>query len=182
MEFSYPKYPFIWNYSDMFQIPDWSLTTNLNDINDNNLNNILLKYPNHQVIRTTQKIKSDDININFHTWYINKLNVFTSNDTMIHIKTNSKFKFKANVCGHIYDPNDLFENLYENSKKNLLIIKNINNLVNISTIYINTHSIKNIIRFSPKSNSEFKLKANITNGRFYIIVDTAIIVSDIEII
>lgn len=205
--YKFPKYPFIWNYNDMYNlcnyiIEDYDITS------DTNIIELLKIYEEYIVIKTKQIINRENIkNINIHTWYLSEDKVFESDDKNILILINKNLNYKKNVFGFIFDPNNIFEissdifhgnlnNSYQFSKdcrspeiqrscdKNILIIKNINNIKKDmkTSNYIHIHYIKNIFRFSPGNNNIIKIKDNIENSIFYTILDKIIVVNEICII
>ena len=138
MEFEFPKFPFVWDYSDMYNIIEYSselvdfknILTQLKQTEqqeqqeqheqqehqehqeqqqiiepDENVIFLLSKFPNSQVIYSTQIISSREYakNLNFHTWYLSQKNVFETTDTTIKVITDSKYKFKSNVKCFIFD-------------------------------------------------------------------------------
>lgn len=184
MEFEFPIYPFIWDYSDMYNIIELeSKILNIND-HDENIKYLLEKFPNSQIIESKQIIKSRDSakNINIHTWYLYQKKVFESNNQSIKIITDSKLKFKANINCFIFDPNDIFDNtnIELGEKKNIssiCIIKNKKSIIPelIPSLYIHTHNIKGIFRFSPNDNNKINIRENISNGIFYVQMDNLIL-------
>jgi len=191
MEFEFPIYPFIWDYSDMYNLIEYeSKILNSDTWNeDENILYLLEKFPNSQIIESKQIIKSKDSanNINIHTWYLYQKKVFESNNQNIKIITDSKFKFKANINCFIFDPNDIFDNskIDEKNKKfsTICIIKNKKSIIPelIPSLYIHTHNIKGIFRFSPNDNNKINIKDNITNGIFYVQMDNLILRFILEI-
>jgi hypothetical protein len=184
MEFEFPIYPFIWDYSDMYNLIEYeSKILNQNDW-DENIIYLLEKFPNSQIIESKQIISKDSAkNINIHTWYLYQKKVFESNNQNIKILTDSKLKFKANINCFIFDPNDIFDNTkIEIDEKNtkftrICIIKNKKSIIPelIPSLYIHTHNIKGIFRFSPNDNNKINIKKNILNGIFYVQMDNLIL-------
>ena len=192
MEFEFPIYPFIWNYSDMYNLIEYQ--SKILDKNDFDEHIIYLqeKFPNSEIIESKQIIKSRQSvkNINIHTWYLYQKKIFESNNKNIKIITNSKIKLKANINCFIFDPNDIFENTKNtiNEKVNkfptICIIKNKKSIIPelIPTLYINIHNIKGIFRFSPNDNNKINIKESISNGVFYVQMDNLILKLIFEII
>lgn len=188
MEFEFPIHPFIWDYSDMYNLIEFdSRTLNIDEF-DLNILCLLEKFPHSQVIEFKQILKSRESikNINLHTWYLSSKKIFDSNEKTIKIITDSKVKFKANINCFIYDPNDIFNNITmieqpeQNNKKKfptICIIKNKKSIIPelIPSLYIHTHNIKGIFRFSPNDNNMINIKENISNGIFYIQMDKLIV-------
>ncbi len=191
MEFEFPIYPFIWDYSDMYNLIEYeSRILNQNEY-DENILYLLEKFPNSQIIESKQIIKSRDSikNINIHTWYLYQKKVFESNKQNIKIITDSKLKFKANINCFIFDPNDIFDNskieINDKNKKfpTVCIIKNKKSIIPelIPSLYIHTHNIKGIFRFSPNDNNKINIKENISDGTFYVQMDNLILKFNFEI-
>jgi hypothetical protein len=69
--------------------------------------------------------------------------------------------------------------MFESNKKipNIAIIKKKTSIIPelIPELYIHTHNVKGIFRFSPNDNSKINIKQNINNGIFYIQMDKLII-------
>lgn len=193
MEFEFPKYPFLWNYLDMYNFIDYtSKELNLEELNleelESNQNNqdehiIFLseKFPNCKIINSTQIINSREStkNLNIHTWYLTQQKVFEQNETNIKIITDSRFKYKSNVRCFIFDPNDLIDNtIFEKTKfPNIAIIKKKTSIIPelIPLLYIHTHNIGGIFRFSPNNNNRINIKEFVSSGIFYIILDKLIV-------
>lgn len=200
MEFEFPKYPFVWDYSDMYNVIEYSsepvdlsiysdkkLIESDNPDNpefDEHISFLISKFPDSQVISSIQKISSRESakNLNFHTWYLSEKNVFESTGTTIKVITDSKYKFKSNVKCFIYDPVDIFERepVDANNKKkfpNITIVKKKSSVIPelIPLLYIHTHNIKGIFRFSPNDNNKIKIKDSVTNGIFYIVLEKLIV-------
>lgn len=189
MEFEFPIYPFIWDYSDMYNLIDYhSSQLELVDY-DENILYLLEKFPCSQVVDVKQTIKSRDIakNINIHTWYLRQKKVFECDDKTIKIITDSRVKFKAQINCFIFDPNDIFDNsqieikdnIKEQAKKfpTICVVKNKKSIIPalIPQLYIHTHNIKGIFRFSPNDNNKINIKDNITDNIFYIQMDKLIV-------
>jgi len=197
MEFEFPKYPFIWNYMDMYNIIDYTSEkldlskyeikepTEPNEINelDEHIVFLISKFPDSQVICATQTISSKECakNLNFHTWYLSQKNVFETTDTTIKIITDSKYKFKSNVKCFIFDPNDIFDKEIvqtENKFPNIMVVKKKTSIIPelIPLLYIHTHNIRGIFRFSPNDNNKIKIKETIKNDCvFYVILEKLIV-------
>jgi hypothetical protein len=178
MDFEFPIYPFIWDYSDMYNLINYNskILENKNDY-DENIIYLLEKFPNSKIIESTQIINSRITakNLNIHTWYLVQNKLFESNENTVKIITNSKIKVKSNIKCFIFDPLDIFDNLmFESNKKipNIAIIKKKTSIIPelIPELYIHTHNVKGIFRFSPND-----IKQNINNGIFYIQMDKLII-------
>lgn len=172
MDFSFPIYPFIWNYNDMYQIVDLIIYDEIEF--DENIINLLKIFPNYKIINIKQNIKKEEAkNLCFHTFVLYNLNIFQSINSNIKIITNKKINYKTNITALIYDPNDIFERII-NKNRNIVIIKKLESikLSIMPKIYIYIHNINNILRFSPKDNSNICIK---NNGIFYIILDKLII-------
>lgn len=188
MEFEFPKYPFIWDYFDMYAQPKYKiLKLNQTDYDTNTIF-LLEKFINFEIFESTQYFNSTEQikNLNIHTWYLSQLNVFETTDTNIKIITNSMLKYKSNVQCFIFDPNDIFDNSkYEINKKtpNIAIIKQKKSIILelIPKLYIHTHNIKGIFRFSPNNNNVIRLREGVANGIFYLILDKIIIKFNIVI-
>jgi len=185
MEFEFPIYPFIWDYSDMYNLIEYeSKTLDLNEF-DENIKFMLEKFPNSQVIEFKQIINSRESvkNLNLHTWYLSKKKIFETIGDKIKIITDSRAKFKSNINCFIFDPNDVFDNskieIKENTKKfsTLCIIKNKKSIIPelIPSLYIHTHNIKGIFRFSPNDNNKIHIRDEIKDGIFYIQMDKLIV-------
>jgi hypothetical protein len=188
MEFEFPIYPFIWDYSDMYNLIEYE-STQIEQIeqieqitNDENIQYLLEKFPGSQVIDVKQSIKSREFakNINIHTWYLGQKKVFESDEKTIKIITNSRIKFKSQINCFIFDPNDIFNKIEKEQTKNfpqICIIKNKKSIIPelIPSLYIHTHNIKGIFRFSPNDNNKINIKENITDGIFYIQMDKLIV-------
>lgn len=181
MEFEFPIYPFIWNYSDMYNFIDYKSSQLEKESYDENIKYLLDKFSGSQVVDVKQIIKSRDMakNINIHTWYLGQKKVFECDEKTIKIITDSRVKFKAQINCFIFDPNDIFDNsqieIKEQSKKfpTICIVKNKKSIIPelIPQLYIHTHNIKGIFRFSPNDNNKINIKDNITNNIFYIQMD-----------
>lgn len=183
MEFEFPIYPFVWDYSDMYNLIEYSSTPleNKEDF-DETILFLLEKFPGYKIVSSNQIINSiaNATNLNFHTWYLSQQNVFEKTDSIIKILTDSKYKFKSNVKCFIFDPNDIFDNsIYPQEKKfpNIVIIKKKASIIPelIPLLYIHTHNIKGVFRFSPNDNNKIKVRDNISIGIFYIVLDRIII-------
>ncbi len=192
MIINFPKYPFIWNYDDMYNpIIYENKIIDSNEIieyGDKYLTQLLELFPNSTVVKQSQKIqKIEAVNLSIHTWYLTKNKLFESDNSTVEIDSESNLKFKKEVFGFVYDPNDVFDkSIYQYDKKknsHITILKNLNiNIGLIPNVYIHTHSIKGIFRFSPKDNSIIKFKENITNPVFYVILDGLILLSSIDFV
>lgn len=193
MLIKFPKYPFIWNYEDMYNLIEYENSIieleRLESNNDLYLKELIKLFPNNIVVEQKQKISvSDAKNLNLHTWYLSKAKLFDTDDNSISIESESKIKFKKEVFGFIFDPDDLFDKTWtiQNAQKKspIYIVKSLTNLrINmIPRVYIHTHHIKRIFRFSPKDNS--MIKFNLPNGtkRFYVVLDGLICINIIEFI
>lgn len=191
MEFEFPIYPFIWDYSDMYNLIEYeSKILDLNEF-DENIKFMFEKFPNSQVVEFKQTINSRESvkNLNIHTWYLSKKKIFETTGDKIKIITDSRTKFKSNVNCFIFDPNDVFDNLKidnkdnkenkENSKQfsTICIIKNNKSIIPelIPSLYIHTHNIKGIFRFSPNDNNKIHIRDEINDGIFYIQLDRLIV-------
>ena len=189
MEFEFPIYPFIWNYLDMYNIIDYNSSQLKPEAYDKNILYLLEKFPDSQVVSIKQTIKSREMarNINIHTWYLGQKKVFECNEKTIKIITNSKLKFKAKINCFIFDPNDIFDNsliqINENIKEptknfsTICVVKNKKSIIPelIPQLYIHTHNVKGIFRFSPNDNNKINIKVNITDDIFYIQMDKIIV-------
>jgi hypothetical protein len=51
----------------------------------------------------------------------------------------------------------------------------------IPLLYIHTHNIKGIFRFSPNDNNKINIRKSVTNGIFYVILDKLIVKLEIVI-
>lgn len=185
MEFEFPIYPFIWDYSDMYNLVDYNSSQLEPESYDENILYLLEKFPGSQVVDVKQIIKSRDKakNINIHTWYLGQKKVFDCDNKTIKIITNSKVKFKAQINCFIFDPNDIFDNSQIEIKDNIkeqvkkfstiCVVKNKKSIIPalIPQLYIHTHNIKGIFRFSPNDNNKINIKDNIRDDIFYIQMD-----------
>lgn len=188
MEFEFPKFPFLWDYSDMYNLIDYNskeldieeIKSNPNDF-DEHLLFLADKFIGSKIIESTQIINSRDLtkNLNIHTWYLSQLKVFEQTDSSIKIITNSKFKYKSNVNCFIYDPTDQIDNTIFEKKKfpNIAVIKKKTSIIPelIPFLYIHTHNIGGIFRFSPNDNNKINLRSSVKSGIFYIILDKLIV-------
>lgn len=195
MEFEFPKYPFLWDYSDMYNLIDYTskelnldeLKTNPNE-SDEHLIFLGDKFTGSKIIQATQVVNSRDStkNLNIHTWYLSQQKVFEQTDSNIKIITDSRFKYKSNVRCFIFDPNDIIDNsIYEKTKfPNVAIIKKKASVIPelIPFLYIHTHNIKGIFRFSPNDNNKINLKELVNSGIFYIVLDKLIVKLKINIV
>lgn len=192
MEFEFPIYPFIWNYSDMYNLIDYeSRIMDLKEF-DENIIYMLEKFPNSMVVEFKQKINSRESakNLNLHTWYLSQKNIFETSSDKIKIITDSRVKFKSNINCFIFDPNEVFDNskieIKDNIKKfpTLCIVKNKKSIIPalIPSLYIHTHNIKGIFRFSPNDNNKIHIRDEITDGIFYIQMDRLIVKFIFEIV
>lgn len=185
MNFEFPIYPFIWDYSDMYNLIEYETKILNSDEHDKNINLMLGKFPNSQVIEFKQNINSRELvkNLNLHTWYLSQKKVFETIGDKIKIITNSTVKFKANINCFIFDPFDIFDKskveINNGTKKfsTICIIKNEKSIIPelIPSLYIHTHNVKGIFRFSPNDNNKIYIKDEITNGIFYIQMDKLIV-------
>ncbi len=203
MNINFPKYPFVWNYDDMYLPLEYSskeiTKDELVEFGDENINFLLEFYPTFKIIKLNQKInKSDATNLNIHTWYLSNLKVFETTDNSLIIETDSVLKYKNDVTAFIFDPNNVFdksiykENLNNENKntKNgkdlnyISVIKDKKNILpsKIPKLYIHTHNIKGIFRFSPKDNSIIKFNNDIINPVFYTIVQGVIVVNQVNLV
>ncbi len=193
MIIKFPKYPFIWNYEDMYNPLEYEnsiINLDKEEIqNDLNLSELIKLFPNSIIVEQKQKISiSNAKNLSLHTWYLSRAKLFDSDDNSISIESESEIKFKKDVFGFIFDPDDLFDKTWsiQNAKKNspIYIAKELSNLKihMIPKIYLHTHNIKGIFRFSPKDNCAIKF--NLSNGtkRFYIVLDGLICINNIELV
>lgn len=191
---NFPKYPFIWNYDDMYnpilyenKILDKNL---IYELLDPNLNDLVELFPNYLIVEQRQKIsKSDAKNISLHTWYLSKDKLFNSDDNSISIESDSLIKYKKkNVFGFIYDPDNALDKSYtiETKKKNIpiTIIKNKSSIIvpMIPQLYIHTHNISGIFRFSPRDGYGIRFNDSCVNPRFYTVLDGLICINYIEFI
>lgn len=144
----------------------------------------IILFPDFIVIEQEHCIsKLDAKNINIHTWYLTINKLFPIDDKNIIISSDSKIKFKKEVFAFIYDPYNIFDkSIYKydkKSKSNIMIIKNNIKTTNINLIpklYIHTHNIKEIFRFSPDDNSQIKFNDTIIiEPVFYTVVDKLIV-------
>lgn len=182
MEFEFPKYPFLWNYSDMYNLIDYKSTElNSNElISDDYLIFLLEKFPSYKIIHSVQTVKSRDSikNLNIHTWYLSQQKIFEQTESNIKVITNSTYKYKSNVKCFVFDPNDLIDNtIFKKSKyPNIAIIKKKISIIPelIPSLYIHTHNINGIFRFSPNDNNKINIK-ELNSGIFYIILDKLIV-------
>ena len=210
MEFEFPKYPFVWDYSDMYNIIDYSSEpmdlskyklnqsdksdkSDKSDELDESIAFLISKFPNSQVISSIQTVLSKKTakNLNFHTWYLSQKNIFETTDSTIKIITDSKYKFKSNVKCFIFDPYDMFEKEVEpvevdvNKKKfpSIMIVKKKSSIIPelIPLLYIHTHNIKGIFRFSPNDNNKIKIKESVNDGVCYIVLEKLIVKLRIKI-
>ncbi len=187
MQFEFPKFPFVWDYSDMYNIIDYKSINVIPEDYDEHLTFLNEKFPNSQIISATQVINSRDTakNINIHTWYLDQKKIFESTESNIKVITDSKYKFKANVRCFIFDPNDLIDNSIWEVKKfpNIAVIKKKTSIIPelIPLLYIHTHNIKGIFRFSPNDNNKINIRESVTNGIFYVILDKLIVKLEIII-
>ena len=185
--FRFPKYPFIWNYHDMYNIIDYNIEEYIEN-SDINIIELLKIFENYKIIKTKQIIKRENIkNINIHSWYLSEDKIFESDDKDIILLINKRINYRKNVYGFMFDPNNIFEISYDNFhniNKNILIIKDIKNIKKDLKIinYIHVHDIKNICRFSPETNNLIKIKDEIKNNIFYTILNKIIVINEIFII
>ena len=194
MEFEFPKYPFLWDYSDMYNLINYtSKEINLEDLKSNPDNSdehlIFLadKFTGSKIIEAIQTVNSRDLtkNLNIHTWYLSQLKVFEQTESNIKIITDSRFKYKSHVRCFVYDPMDQIDNTIFEKKKfpNVAIIKKKTSVIPelIPSLYIHTHNIKGIFRFSPSDNNKINLKESVKSGIFYIVLDKLILKLEIQI-
>lgn len=185
MEFEFPIYPFIWDYSDMYNFIDYQ-SSQVEPISyDENIQYLLEKFPGSQVIDAKQTIKSRESakNINIHSWYLVQKNIFECDEKIIKIITNSRIRFKTQINCFIFDPNNIFDNsqikVKEQLKKfpTISVIKNKKSIIPelIPKLYIHIHNVGGIIRFSPNDNNKINIKENITDDIFYIQMDKLIV-------
>ena len=161
----------------------------LDKYSDNNLLILSEIYPNSIIVEQTQNILSSNAkNLSVHTWYLSKNNLFENDESKILVSTDSEYKYKNEVVAYIFDPNNLFDkSIYISNKKNqkyITIIKQ-SQLIKpsfISNLYLHTHNIDGIFRFSPKNNSKIKFNSHINSGIYYVIVEGLILLSKITII
>ena len=224
MEFEFPKYPFVWDYSDMYNIIEYSSKRiesknqkeSLEHVEpsepsepsepyesfephkpfepDENIDFLLSKFPDSQIVYATQTISSRESakNLNFHTWYLSQKNVFETTETTIKVITDSKYKFKSNVKCFIFDPMDIFEKeseletkttMQEKKFSNITIVKKKISVIPelIPLLYIHTHNVKGIFRFSPNNNNKIKIRETINNGICYVVLEKLILKLNIKI-
>ena len=194
MEFEFPKYPFLWDYLDMYNLIDYkSKEINLEELksNPNDFDEYLIfladKFIGSKIILSTQTINSRDStkNLNIHTWYLSRQKVFEQTESTIKIITDSRFKYKSNVICFVFDPTDQIDNtIFEKTKfPNVAIIKKKTSVIPelIPSLYIHAHNIKGIFRFSPGDNNKINLKESVKSGIFYIILDKLIVKLEIKI-
>lgn len=198
MEFEFPIYPFLWDYSDMYNTIEFeSKILNKEDwIGDEHIVYLDEKFPNSQVIEAKQIINSRESvkNLNLHTWYLCEKKVFVVNGDKIKIITNSKVKFKTNINCFIFDPNDTINTKIEDNAKiedntrtkkfpTICVIKNKKSIIPelIPSLYIHTHNVNGIFRFSPNDNNKIHIRENISEGIFYIRVDKLIVKFNFQI-
>lgn len=191
MEFEFPIYPFLWNYDDMYNLINYESNEIYTQNYDDNILYLINKFPKSKVVEVKQIIKSKEFakNINIHTWYLSQKKIFESNNKTIKILTDSKIKFKTRINCFIFDPNDIFNISYDtnneilknnnkiNRNSKICIIKNKNSIIPelIPSLYIHTHNIKGIFRFSPNDNSKINFNENIIDEIFYIQMDNLIV-------
>ena len=185
MEIIYPKYPFLWNYDDMFNVFEYNIKEIKNDHNEEiiDLSNL---FPDKNIVEINQKIRQENAEkliLNLQTTYLAKLNFFESDEFHLKLKKNSKINLKKEVQVFVYDPYDNLETS-EYNPKNICIVKNFkiieDNICNIPTLYMRTHVIKGIVRFSPSNNSNIIFKNKI-NQIFYTVTEFSIILHNILI-
>lgn len=194
MEFEFPKYPFLWDYSDMYNLIDYnSKELNLEKIESNSddydehLIFLSDKFPGSKIILSTQTVNLRDStkNLNIHTWYLSQQKVFEQTESTIKIITDSKFKYKSNVRCFVFDPTDQIDNtIFEKTKfPNIAIIKKKTSVIPelIPSLYIHTHNIKGIFRFSPNDNNKINIRELVKSGIFYIILDKLIVRLEINV-
>ena len=177
MELNLPIYPFIWNYDDMYNLLDYNSEIIKDHTKDKNLIDLMNIFNKYKIINVKQKISFDNAkNISIHTWYLKNHNFFEMDNEIIKIITNSNVKFKDNVPCLIFDPNNIFERM-DYHKDNITIVKNINSIKknNVPKLYIHTHNIRDIFRFSPNNNSKIIFNKDVNNDIFYIILNNIII-------
>ncbi len=193
MNIQFPKYPFVWNYEDMY-LPLEYTNNIINDdevveIGDSNLSFLIELFPKSKIVKQIQKIsKKYCQNINIHTWYLAECKIFETDNNSLTIETNSNLKYKADVFAFIFDPNDVFDkSIYVYDKKNtkyINIIKDKEKIIPniIPKFYIHTHNIKGIFRFSPKDNSIIKFNDNVINPVFYTVLKNLIVINQVYFI
>lgn len=194
MEFEFPKYPFLWDYSDMYNLINYtSKEINLEDLilksdeSDEHLIFLSEKFPGSKIICSNQVVSSRNStkNLNIHTWYLSQQKAFEQTESNIKILTNSKYKFKSQVDCFIYDPFNTIDNtIFEKTKfPNVAIIKKKSSVIPelIPLLYIHTHNIKGIFRFSPNDNNKINIRESVNNGIFYVVLNKLIVKLQIEI-
>lgn len=185
MEITYPKYPFLWNYDDMFNQVEYTMSNLQPDYNEiiKKLSEI---YPDKNIVNINQTVKlenSDKLILNTQTTYLSKLDCFESDEFNLKLITNYKIDDKKKIPVFVFDPHDNLE-IEKYDPKKLCIVKDINiieeNKDSMPTLYMRTHTIKNIIRFSPSNNSKIIFK-NKDETQFYTITEFSIIMHNIKI-
>ncbi len=194
MQIDFPKYPFIWNYDDMYNPLDFSnKILEKPNIQDQQLLKLIELFPDYIVVEQKQKIKKEDaVNISIHTWYLSKLRLFESDDHIIKIESDSVIKFKKEVFGFIFDPNNVLDKTFRSEKKKnnpIFITSNITSIKKhmIPNVYLHTHNIKGIFRFSPRDNSLIKFNqldnTNTENSVvFYTVLEGLITINTVSFI
>ena len=85
----------------------------------------------------------------------------------------------------MFDPNDIIDNtIFEKTKfPNVAIIKKKKSVIPelIPLLYIHTHNIKGIFRFSPNDNNKINLRESVNSGTFYVILEKLIVKLEIKI-
>lgn len=192
MEIEFPVYPFVWNYDDMYSKINYECDE-INSDYDEHIQFLLTKFPNCKVINSTQTISKENCtNLNIHTWYLSQNNrcPFTKTNNIISITTNSQYKFKSNAKCFIFDPNNIFNNFQDNTQNykgrnpTIAIIKKTCSVIPelIPMLYIHTHNVDGIFRFSPNDNSKIVFQDNFTEGVCYVVLDKLIVKLKIVII
>ena len=185
MEINYPKYPFLWNYDDMFDPVEYNIENIKND-NNKEINDLSKLFPDKNIVEINQKISSeqqDKLILNIQTTYLSKLDCFESDEFNLKLVTNFKINYKKTVPVFVYDPYDNLQ-AEEYNPKNICVVKDFRiieeNLSSIPTLYTRTHTIKGIIRFSPSNNSCIIFK-NKENPIFYTVTEFSIVKHNIVI-
>lgn len=185
MEITYPKYPFLWNYDDMFNEVEYTMS-NLQPNHDEIIKKLSEIYPDKNIVNINQTVKlenSDKLILNTQTTYLSKLDCFESGEFNLKLITNYKIDDKKKIPVFIFDPYDNLKTEKYDPKK-LCIVKDIKiieeNKDSMPILYMRTHTIKNIIRFSPSNNSKIIFK-NKDDTKFYTITEFSIIMHDVKI-
>lgn len=187
MEIIYPKYPFLWNYNDMFSLIEFNAIKINKKYNEETVKLSEL-FNDKNIIMLTQKINKENINnmiLNIQTTCLDKLNIFESNETSIKVISNYKINYIDHPKIFVYDPYNNIKIGSFNAKK-ICIVKNfdtiVKNINNIPLLYTRTHTVKGIIRFSPSNNSNILLKEDIENAQFFTITENTIVLNNIIIV